>query len=166
MTTKSFWTNSDGLRVRFGTMPSEERKSGVVDTPGKYGGSAVIEFDYVQANAGIGADSGADTQRVPIPAGAVIRDVYLEVLTAWAGGTGLNIGTELADGTDIDADGFFAAAGQGALALLTPAGQHVPGETTEIGTQLTATPAKAYFLVAASGTFTAGVARVVVNYDL
>jgi hypothetical protein len=164
MTTKSFWTNSDGLRVRFGTMPSEERKSGVVDGGADFTGCMVLEFDYVQANAGIGADSGADLQRTPIPIGAIIRDVKLEILTAWAGGTGLNIGTEQADGTDLDADGFYAAGAAGALANLTPAGATVVGETTEIGTVLSNTQ-KAYVLVAASGTFTAGKARLVVRWD-
>lgn len=165
----SDWVNSDGLTVRFGKRVSENRKQGKLAESGSEN-TAIVDFDYESAAAtgvdGINAAAGADGQRVPIPAGAVIRDVQLKVLTGFAGAgfTGLNVGTEQADGTDIDADGFFAVAGQGAAANLTAAGT-VVGETTEINTQLSATE-PAYVLVAVGGTApTAGSAQLVVRYS-
>ena len=161
----STWTNDDGLYVRYGTRVSENSKSGKLADTGSVN-TAVLQFDYEAAAAGIGATSGDDTQRVPIPAGSVIRDVQLVVTEAFAGGgfTGLDIGTEEADGDDIDADGFFASGSQGAAANLTSVGT-VVGETTEINTVLSNTE-DAYILVAVAGSDpTAGKAKLVVRYS-
>ncbi len=161
MTTKSFWANSDGLAVRFGTMPSEERKQGIVDGSPDQTGTAILEFDYVQAMAGITADS-ADFQRLVIPIGAVIRDVELTVVVAWAGGTGLDVGRIAQDGTGASASAYFANATTGAVGNLTPAGKRLVS-TGDADTQISATKATA-FTVAYTGTATAGKARLQVHY--
>lgn len=67
----------------------------------------VVPFSW--DNLPSAANAGADAVAQSIPAGCPILRTVLKITTAFTGGTGtgLLIGTEQADGTDIDANGLF-----------------------------------------------------------
>ena len=94
-----------------------------------------------------------------LPKGTLIKDARLEVLTSFAGGTSLVIGFAEADGTAIDADGILESTVTGDLA----AGDDLAGDGALIGARL---PETGELVVAPTGTFTAGKARLVLEYSL
>lgn len=117
---------------------------------------------------------GTSAIQYQIPAYAKIVDVYFETITAFAGGTSYDVGLAQADGTEIDNDGFFndivtasinargkIVRGTGALCptlTSTTVGEAVTQAYTNIGS------AAGELKVAATGTFTAGKAKIVVRY--
>ena len=157
MAAPSFWTNGDGLRVRFGTLDSMNFRPAAV-TEGSALKTIVLEFDY--ANYPQPNGSGVVDQ-VFIPAGAYVVRSTLQVDAAWTGGTDLQIGTEQADGTDIDLDGFHTAAAT-VTANLT-AGAVLAGGGADVGTVVDGTN-NAYIKVTANGTYTTGSARLIIDY--
>lgn len=97
-----------------------------------------------------------------IPAGSTIVRALLRVVTAFVGGTSYTIGLAQADGTPISATGLFTAANL-PLASLTPAGKLITGTGALVGTVSHAT-LNGDLVVAATGTFTAGRAEIIVDY--
>lgn len=148
----STWTNPDGLIVGFGqNLPVKEGSVQRVAGSGVKQASVTFTYDNMSS------------ANIPIPAGATVIAVNLDVHVAWVGGTDLQVG----DGSD--ADGFVTAA-QGATANLT-AGAHIVGAGlyTKGATDTTAQELKVYAAadtldIAATGTFTAGSATVTMIY--
>lgn len=104
---------------------------------------------------------GKDEAIYRIPAGARVKSATLTVLTAFAGGTSYNIGLHEDDGTAIDADGLDAGV---LLAALTPAGTVIDCDGALVGGGA-GIGAAGQVVVAATGTFTAGKARLRVVYE-
>lgn len=150
MARASTWTNADGLVVGFGQNSAEV--TGAVSAAEGGLKTAHVYFDYKSTGVNI-----------PVSAGSTVVAVYLEVGTAWVGGTDVQVG----DGSD--ADGFVTAA-QGATANLTAGAKIVgAGLYTKGGTDTTAQELKVYAAadtidVAFTGTFTAGTATLTVVY--
>lgn len=122
---------------------------------------------------------GLDEAIYRIPANARIKEATLTVITAFAGGTSYDIGLYQEDGTVIDADGIDAAI---ALAAINTAGNRVRSDGALVSsftvdaTSVSTTEPPAYtaptigaaagqIVVAATGTFTAGKARLRVVYE-
>lgn len=117
---------------------------------------------------------GTSNIQYSIPAYSKILDVQFEVITAFAGGTSYDIGLAQADGTEIDNDGFYVALatasinargkivkGTGALCpqlTSTTVGEKVTFAETNIGA------AAGELKMVATGTFTAGKAKIIVKY--
>ena len=106
-----------------------------------------------------------------IPAYATIIEARVEILTAFAGGTTYNFGLYQATGatsvgTVIDADGIDAAV---ALAVMDARGDvvHCDGalvSSTATGNVVSIGAEPAELTVAATGTYTAGKAKLVITY--
>jgi len=101
---------------------------------------------------------GSTNLQFAIPANATIVSSKWITGTAWAGGTSLNVGLYQGDGTVIDADGLDAA--------ITPttAGAVIDGNGALVGASIGANAGE--LTVAATGTYTAGTATVIVEYHL
>ncbi len=164
------WFNDDGLNIHFGRREPEKEKPGFTSTMGRKK-ELVLDFTYVEANADsiitpgetVVTGTSDKTDVAFIPKGAVIESVKLLVGTAFATGTGIEIGLEQLDGTDIDLDGFMASGGTGAVANLT-ADTAVIGETTLVDTVIAN---DGYILIAWTGTdATTGTAKLVVEYTI
>ena len=154
MTRASTWTNADGLIVGFGNNYPERNDAGVNEVDGN-DKAAVLNVTYQSTFGSTGA-------KISIPAGSLIKNVYMKVGTAWAGGTSLAFG-------DASGTGSWITATQGAVASLTTGApiqaQGAYAYTATEG-QL---PPKAYaaatdLYITAVGTFTAGTATIYVEY--
>lgn len=163
MAKANYWENDDGLVVGFGTRVSEGKRGGNVRTSGEKD-QYVVEFSYDDLPEG-GALVDADGSYVRLPDNALVLDAYLEVLEAFAGGTSYDIGLDEADGTAIDVDGLWDDL---VLADINAVGERSVARAhggTNSGTLLDAAITDpAVLIVTATGTFTAGRARVVVEY--
>jgi len=154
MTRASTWTNSDGLVVGFGNNYPERNDAGVNEVDGN-DKAAVLNITYQSTFGSTGA-------MIPIPAGSLVKNVYMKVGTAWAGGTSLAFG-------DASSTGGWITATQGAVANLTvgaPIQAQGAYAYTSTEGQL---PPKAYatatnLYITVSGTFTAGTATIYVEY--
>lgn len=93
-----------------------------------------------------------------IPAGAFIKRSELFVIEAFTGGTSYNIGLYTQAGVAIDADGIDAAV---ATAALT-AGAVIKNDGALVGAAIGANAGQV--VVAATGTYTAGKARLLIEY--
>ena len=151
------WTNSDGLVVKFGPDRHLDSRPGVIRTNDPVE-TMEIPFTYDNLPGAVSGDYGI----VNIPAGAYLVEAYIEVGTAFAGGTSLAIGTQQNDGTEIDADGIFTDV-ELALANLTVGAVIPAAGGADVGTVIDAAH-DAYVVVAATGTFTAGTAKLVIKY--
>ena len=154
MTRASTWTNSDGLVVGFGNNFPERNDAGVNEVDGN--------DKSAQLNITFQSTSGASGAKVSIPAGSIVKNVFMKVGTAWVGGTSLAFG-------DASGTGSWITATQGATANLTASAaiqaQGAYAYTSTEG-QL---PPKAYaaatdLYITVAGTFTAGTATIVVEY--
>jgi hypothetical protein len=112
--------------------------------------SLVVPFNYDDLPT---ASAQALTQK--IPAYALIHSSYVVVDTPFAGGTSYTIGLQEADGTEIDNDGLD---GEILLAAMTPKGTWIAGDGALIGAGIGSAEATA------TGTFTAGQGKIIVNY--
>lgn len=148
--------NSDGLLLRFGRSQGVRgAKAGVTTSTTKRNelvftvdleGPARTIFSTDRNNDGtVDGFGGLDT---PIPAGAVILNQQVIQLEAPAGGTGYTIGTFAENGTAVDDDGIRVLAGTNGA---------------QVGTQLTA---KAFVAAKTTGTYTAGIFKVIVEYAI
>lgn len=172
------WTNADGLQVRF----ASDWKSAALrkNRPGSlnaFGALKEIEVDVdlklLPAGAvNFSADLNNDGTRdgfyngdVSIPANASITNAYLVMGEAAVGGTSLTVGLYQANGTAIDADGIITATA-GVIANMG-LGERINGDgafvaatagTAGIGA------AKGFIGLLATGTFTAGKGRLVIQY--
>lgn len=154
MTRASTWTNADGLVVGFGNNFPERNEAGVNEVDGN-DKSAQLNITYQSTFGSTGA-------KISIPAGSIVKNVYMKVGTAWAGGTSLAFG-------DASGTGSWITATQGAVANLTAnAPIQAQGAYAYTATEGQLTP-KAYasatdLYITAVGTFTAGTATIYVEY--
>lgn len=132
------------------------------DVDAKFGGQAKStgqikraewQFDYSDLPT-----YGSTNLQFAIPANATIVKSTWITGTAWAGGTSLNVGLYQGNGTVIDADGLDAA--------ITPttAGAVIDGDGALVGKTIGANAGE--LTVAATGTYTAGTATVIVEYHV
>lgn len=160
----STYNNNDGLEVRFGSSQGNRgQKAGVTIGAGKRR-ELVLTIDLVALGAGgtgftadlnndgvaeafANADySGTNTS---IPIGSKIVSANVTTLVTPVGGTNFSVGAFKADGTIVDVAGFLTTAlAQGAL----------------VGTQVTAVQGNLYAAAKATGTYTAGKVKVVIEY--
>lgn len=152
------YENSAGLGVRNHYGPK------IIDEGQKFGGEVSTSMNVKEKEWTFTYDDLPSAQNLSmeqfIPAGAQIISARLQVVEAFAGGTSYDIGTEENDGTAIDANGLFAGT---LLAEIDAVNEWVVGAGAQIDGTI-GTPFDAYLLVVATGTFTAGKARVIVEY--
>jgi len=160
------WTNDDGLQVPFGQDQARETKSlmAKVSEQGVKRQMLVdINFDdlptFTADLNNDGTRNGFSDSDAYIPAGSYITDAYLIVETAFAGGTSYDIGLYDLAGVAIDLDGIDAGVLTAALAAnLAVACNGALVKGTALVTS------DAYLVVAATGTFTAGKMKLVIEY--
>lgn len=162
----SDYTNQDGLTRHYGPQDKRDKAYQIVDVGGGIK-QLVIDFSFddlpgfdADASGGTTPDSFSDA--IPaIPALAAIVSARFLVTTAFADGTSYTVGLHEQDGTAIDADGLFTASNL-PVADIDAVGDFVVGDGALVGASIGAD--KGYVRVAASGTFTAGKARMVIEY--
>ena len=159
------YVNNDGLTIRYGAeQGARGSKAGVTTGAGKLR-ELVLTIDLVALGAGgtgftadlnndgvneaFGNAAGASLNTA-LPANALIHSARMITLTTPAGGTDFVVGTYRADGTVVSANGILTTAGtvQGA----------------QVGTQVAAGTAPWYVAAKATGTYTAGKVKVIVEY--
>lgn len=171
--------NADGLSVKY---PNYYKDSGnfvnrlrAVKTFGLIR-QAVFDYDLSKITASTvtytrdlnndGTNDGFDTGDVYLPANSSVLRVILVTKTAAAGGTSFTLGTYGLTGSAIVATGLITAT-EGVLANVDSVGARTFGagalvsasvETGGVGT------ADAYVAMAATGTFTAGTGRILIEY--
>ncbi|MBL4795791.1 MAG: hypothetical protein JKY50_00095 [Oleispira sp.] len=154
------WTNEDGLQVQYGTQ--DEHLTGTTKD-GKF--TMVVDWSFddlptfkadLNNNGTLNGFSGADAN---IPQGAYITDAYVVVTTAFAGGTTYNMGFYEEDGSVIDVDGLDAAVAVADMG----AGEVVRCNGALAGGTLSMAE-NGYLVIAATGTYTAGVAKLYIEY--
>lgn len=150
------WINSDGLEVRFGSdIGNRGQKAGVTTGAGKRR-ELILTLDLAALGAngtGFTADlnndgtlDGFNPSNTPIPANSRLVGVNTIVLETPAGGTSFSVGTYQENGTVDDADGILTDAGAA-------------------GAQIGTTLASSRFVAAkATGTYTAGKVKVILEY--
>lgn len=173
------WQNADGLQVRFGSDWKEAalrtNRPGTLSTAGAVK-QLEIDVDLKQIPAGgvlYTADLNNDGTRdgfysgdVRLPAHSSVLRATLIMGEAAAGGTSITVGTYLASGSAVAATGLITAT-EGVLANMNAAGKRVYGA----GSLVSATAgtggvgaADVYIGIGATGTFTAGKGRLVIEY--
>jgi hypothetical protein len=150
------YENSAGLAVRnfYGPRTIVEKFGGEVSTSG-----LTKEAEWVFSYNDLPVVNATGEMELSIPAGAFISSAKLEVLDAFVGGTSYNIGLYESDGTEIDADGIDA----GVLTAALIAGAWIDCNGALVGASIGS--AAGQLVVAATGTFTAGKARLLVEYE-
>lgn len=158
--------NSDGVYRRYKAPRDTSAIPGEVQTYSAGRRAVELDFEYndfPDFTADLdsdGTDDGWSGNDVFIPAGSFITGAYLIVETAFAGGTSYNIGLYQADGTVVDADGIDAAVATAALA----ANSAVVCNGALVGGTATVGANDVYVKAAATGTFTAGKAKLVIEF--
>jgi len=146
--------NSAGINVvnHYGPRDTDASKGGQAKSTGQIK-RAEWQFAYDDLPT-----YGSTNIQFAIPANATIVSSKWITGTAWAGGTSLNVGLYQGDGTVIDADGLDAA--------ITPttAGAVIDGNGALVGATIGANAGE--LTVAATGTYTAGTATVIVEYHV
>jgi hypothetical protein len=156
------WTNSDGLKVKFGLDESKKAKEGMI--PSANGTDKTIEADIVGVDltATSATLNGGGVHSVVIPAGALIRRATLitEVAFTSGGSATLNLGLKkISDDTELDHDGIDATI---ALTAIDAVGETVTCDGALVaGVALTADA----YLVADYDTaaYTAGRAKLIIE---
>lgn len=154
MTRASTWTNADGLVVGFGNNFPERNAEGAVEVDG-FDKTATLKVTY-QSTFG---SSGA---KITLPAGSIVKNVFLKVGSGWTGGTSLAFGDggstggwiTATQGAQANLGAGVAIQAQGAYAYTATEGQ-LPGKVYAAATDL---------YVTSVGTWTAGSATIVVEY--
>ena len=162
----ALWRNDDGLDVRFGTDRARNTNAigWTVDAVGPYN-YLIVDINYdnlptFTADANNDGTNDAFSLGDPyIPAGAYITKATVIVETAFADGTDYDIGLYDVDGSALDAVGIDEAV---LLASLAANEAHVCDGANVGGTITEASDA--YIVVAETGTFTAGKAKLVIEY--
>lgn len=156
----AIFTNADGLEVRFGNdIGKRGFRAGVTTGAGKRR-ELVLDVDLVALGAnGVsftsdlnndGTNEAFNPSNTPLPVGAIIDQVRVVPIVTPAGGTGIVVGTFQEAGTVVDADGIATNIGGTAGA--------------QVGTQVLAATGPWYVAVTATGTYTAGRVKIVVEY--
>jgi hypothetical protein len=154
MTRKATWANPDGLIVGFGPNIPERLVAADFETDGNVKTSK-LDFTFQST-------TGASGALITVPAGAIVKNVYLKVGTAWVGGTSLAFG-------DATTPAGWITATQGATASLT-AGAAIQAQGAYAYTategQLPPKPyaAATNLYITAVGTYTAGTGTLYVEY--
>lgn len=151
----AIWTNSDGLEVRFGLDRTTEQPSG--RTAGEE--KTLVWTLNDAATLGDTDTAAVAGDEAFIPSGAIIKDAYFVVDTAFAGATAvLDIGLKQAAGTNIDDDGIDAAVAVGTLV----GDAVVACDGALVGTRLAN---DSYIMMTYdTAAFTAGAGKLVVKY--
>lgn len=167
MSRENYWTNSDGLRVGFGTRASTDL-AGVERSPS---GNLIVRLPIkavdLEAVGSVTVASLEGRQGARIPRGSVVKSAHIQVHTAFdsAGDAGiLNVGfIDADDATADDVDSLFDSVAQ---AYIDSVGAVVAASTTPLVVGATAdndvTPVASYETAA----FTAGEAVVVMELIL
>jgi len=143
----------NGVRNWYGPRGAEDKLPALIKTEG-YTKEMVVDFNYDD----LPTYSADGAMVLEIPADSLIVSSKLHVKTAAAGGTSYNIGLYQSDSTVIDADGLDAAV---ATAALTE-DAWIVNDGALVGASIGA--AAGQIVVAATGTFTAGSYRLIVEY--
>lgn len=145
----------NGRQTFLGPFDNKQEKYGI-----KYTGTEKeVDVEYLLEYDNLPVADVDNEMLKAVPAGAQIVSAKLFVTEAWAGGTSISYGAyKKSDGTAIDADGYDAAI---ATASLT-AGAVIEGDGALIGASV-GTDA-AVLGATASGTYTAGKAKVILTY--
>ena len=174
------YTNSDNMVVqvgRQGTFAGNVQYQQIRDSGSPFS-YLIIDWRYnslpgFDQDTGGGATPDSFSEAIPyIPANSMIRDAYTIITTAFAGGTSFVMGTYQKGGTVIDADGIYtgtelALAGMNAAGkIMRPDGVLVRHTTGTFAETTASATLNSYILVTATGTFTAGRARTVIEYIL
>lgn len=162
-------TNKDGLKTRYGKRNLVGDSNIAKHTTESIIRELVVDWEYnnlpaFDQDAGGGSTPDTFSSAVAfIPAGSHIVSANTYIKTAFAGGTTYDMGLYQRDGTVIDADGIDAAV---ALAAMDADGDMVVNDGAMVAPTAGAntTTVDAYFVVAATGTYTAGKARTVIRY--
>ena len=117
---------------------------------------------YADINGGLNITGALDELFQKVPVGSQFIGAKVKVLTAFAGGTSIAVGTHQPDGTVIDADGLVDATA-GAVANLT-ANAYITGAGAQIGASPGVTT-DAVVSITTVGTFTAGELTIEVEYE-
>lgn len=176
----TFFTNPDGLTQRYGQLTTSDAPV-VRSSEYNIGGTVVVDFDFnhllnasgvlafwtEDAGGGSTVDSPSSLNAA-IPSGAWIKSATLFVKTAFVGATGtLTIGLYDKAGTAIDADGIDAAIAVTAIDAVGDVvlcnGALVGGLVTGVSS-LTTDSGMYIGALSATANFTAGAARLVVEY--
>lgn len=173
------WHNPDGLEVKFGSYYVDEsnfiNRPRALNTLGLVK-QIVIDYDlellgangvaYTSDLNNDGTRDGFNTGDVHLPAYASVTRVTVVATEAAAGGTSITLGTYDLTGSAIDADGLITAT-EGAVANLNTVGGRTFGNGAYVAASAD-TPsigaAEGYLALAASGTFTAGKGRILIEY--
>lgn len=146
---------SQKVRMQFGPVDVEEGEPSQV--PGdEHIREMVVIFNYDDLPT-----FSTNQMVLAIPSNSQIVDARLGIITPFAGGTSIAVGTYTRAGVEIDLDGLVTAA-QGALANLTPAGKWIVGTGAQVGAGIGSNDGN--LVVTAVGTFTAGKAKLLVRY--
>lgn len=144
---------SQGVRKHYGPRDVEDKAPSRTSTAGEVK-ELVVEFNYDD----LPSASELDNLVLSIPAHSFILSSHTHVKTAFVGGTSVSIGLQEADGTEIDNDGIDAAV---ATAALT-ANAWIVNDGALVGASIGAEAGQV--VVTASGSYTAGSAKLVVRY--
>ena len=147
------YTNADGLRVLTNGDAGVAAQNGTTAVSAKKTMTAIVDLTKGDQDFTNGEDAF-------IPAGAFITAASIVVTTAAAGGTNVSLGLKEADGTVIDADGIDATVLTAALA----ANKAVACDGALVGGTATIGAANGHLSVDVTGTFTAGVFTLVIEY--
>lgn len=173
------WQNSDGLTVRFPIdFISNPRAVNRVTALNTRGAIKELEIDvdltkiptgtvsYTSDLNNDGTLDGFNTGDTYLPADSSVLRITWIAKDAAAGGTSFTVGTYALTGAAIDADGLITAT-EGVLANTNAAGKRIYGAGAYVATTA-GTPgvgtADAYIGVSTTGTFTAGTARLIIEY--
>ncbi len=156
----AIYTNNDGLEVRFGSDIGKRGMRAAVTTGAGKRRELVLEIDLPKLGAGgtgftsdlnnDGVNEAFNPSNTPLPVGAVLDQVRIVELVAPAGGTGITIGTFRENGTVVNASGI-------ATNISGAAG-------AQIGTAVAQATGPWYVAAVATGTYTAGRIKVVIEY--
>ncbi len=173
------WQNHDGLGVKFASYVKDPKnyinKFRAVDMDGAVS-QAIMSFDLSKIAAGTvvypadlnndGTNDGFTEGDFNFPAYSSILRVILVVDEAAAGGTSITVGTYGKTGSAQTATGLITAT-EGVLANLDTLGARVYGAGAFVSTAVETASvgaAAAFPTIGATGTFTAGKGRIIVDY--
>jgi hypothetical protein len=140
---------------------------GVRSTTGQYGSQESTKMGAIKSAMWTFAHNTlptANTSKLQyvIPANATIVSARLIVDTAFTGGTSYTVGLQTAAGTAIDDDGLLTAAQLTVASNHLTEGKVIVGSGALVGTTIGSTAGE--LVVIASGTFTGGTGRIIVEY--
>ena len=156
ITTGSSTTGTRRAAQTYGVRTHEEQAPAVYQTSGA---TEVLEYTFSYDSL---PTYGGDQLIQRIPANARIISATPRVITAFAGGTSYDVGLYDEDGNAIDADGIDDDI---LLAAINAVGETVVCDGALVGNTAGIGTTAGQVVVAATGTFTAGKATLVIEYE-